>query len=136
MSKKNFVGNHRCYVKGADVLFNFVGDFYLMTKGAEAAILSRCVKGDVEITEKHVIQYALVSYIYSDCSIKSSKSLSSFHNLMSIFKNQFPFLQLGLRTLCIAQRKLSIGEFEKIDTMLKEAQNSMENRDEKVKLIN
>ena len=88
MSKKNFVGNHRCYVNGTDVLFNFVGDFYLMTKGAEAAILSRCVKGDVEITEKHVIQYALVSYIYSDCSINSPKSLFSFHNLISIFKNQ------------------------------------------------
>ena len=72
MSKKNFVSSQRCYVNGTDVLFNFVGDFYLMTKGAEAAILSRCVKGDVEITEKHVIQYALVSYIYSDCSINSS----------------------------------------------------------------
>ena len=44
-----------------NILYNFVGDIYLMTKGAEAAILSRCVKGDVEITEKHVIQYALVS---------------------------------------------------------------------------
>ena len=113
MSKKNFVSSQRCYVNGTDVLFNFAGDFYLMAKGAEAAILSRCVKGDVEITEKHVIQYALVSYIYADCSINSSKSLSSFHNLTSIFKNQSSFSQLGLRTLCIAQRKLSTGEFKK-----------------------
>ena len=95
MSKKNFVGNHRCYVNGADVLFNFVGDFYSMTKGAEAAILSRCVKGDVEITEKHVIQYALVSYIYSDCSTNSSKSLSSFHNFDINFQKSIFFFTVG-----------------------------------------
>ena len=36
------------------------GEFYLLVKGAETAILDRCVSGDVETTEKHVVDYAMV----------------------------------------------------------------------------
>ncbi len=72
-----------------------------MVKGAETAVLDRCIEGEVDITEKHIVQYAL----------------------------------LGLRTLCIAQRKLSLEEFTLFDSQLKQAQNSLDNRDEKVNHI-
>ena len=36
------------------------GEYYLMVKGAETAILDRCVSGDVDTVEKHVVEYALV----------------------------------------------------------------------------
>ncbi|XP_064615667.1 phospholipid-transporting ATPase IF-like [Liolophura sinensis] len=39
---------------------------------------------------------------------------------------------LGLRTLCIAQRKLSVEEFEDIDTQLNSARNSLEDREEQL----
>ena len=37
------------------------GEIYLMVKGAETAVLDRCIYGDVEATEKHIVEYALVS---------------------------------------------------------------------------
>lgn len=39
----------------------FLGEVYLLVKGAETAVLDRCIEGDVDIAEKHVVQYALVS---------------------------------------------------------------------------
>ncbi len=40
--------------------------------------------------------------------------------------------QLGLRTLCIAHRKLWPGEFEKMDAMLNEARSALDSREERV----
>ena len=37
-----------------------MGSFTCWFKGAETAILDRCVSGDVETTEKHVVDYAMV----------------------------------------------------------------------------
>ncbi len=37
------------------------GDIFLLVKGAETAILDRCTTGDVDIVERHVIDYAMVS---------------------------------------------------------------------------
>lgn len=42
--------------------------------------------------------------------------------------------QLGLRTLCIAQRKLSAEEFEEIDSQLNSARNSLDDREEQVSM--
>ena len=42
------------------------GDIYLMVKGAETAVLGRCIEGDTDITEKHVIQFALVKLKYNN----------------------------------------------------------------------
>ncbi len=36
------------------------GEFLLLVKGAETAVLDRCVSGDVDATEQHVVDYALV----------------------------------------------------------------------------
>jgi hypothetical protein len=44
------------------------------------------------------------------------------------------FFQLGLRTLVIAQRELTIEEFKECDTMLFEARKALENREGKVPL--
>ena len=38
----------------------FSGTVYLMVKGAETAILDRVKTGDVDTTEKHIVDYAKV----------------------------------------------------------------------------
>ena len=45
------------------------------------------------------------------------------------------FLQLGLRTLCIAHRKLTQAEFEEFDVKLKNAKSALENREEQVSIM-
>ncbi len=42
------------------VVENQDGDFSLLVKGADTAILDRCIKGDVDVTEKHIDEYAMV----------------------------------------------------------------------------
>ncbi len=107
-----------------------------MVKGAESAILNRCVRGDVEGTAEHVLQYALVTAVILNLSGKGSEwyiyvLCGQEHNLGSI--SVFLLFQLGLRTLCVAQKQIPREEFDKFHLLLKEAQNSLDNRDEKVR---
>lgn len=41
-------------------------------------------------------------------------------------------VQLGLRTLCIARRRLNSEEFDHLDQLLKNARTAMDDRDAKV----
>ncbi|CAG5136603.1 unnamed protein product, partial [Candidula unifasciata] len=74
------------------------GEYVLLCKGAEIAILDRIVTGDILKTQNLINEYAA----------------------------------LGLRTLTIAQRKLSPDKYGQYDKMLTEARRSLGSRDEQV----
>ncbi|BFZ00490.1 hypothetical protein BsWGS_03529 [Bradybaena similaris] len=74
------------------------GEYMLLCKGAEIAILDRIVNGDVLETQNLINEYAV----------------------------------LGLRTLTIAQRKLSLEEYMMFDRMLTEARRALASRDEQL----